>query len=146
MSIRERVAAIAIGSNLGGAKRLEKVESAVKLIAKSVGPIVRTSNLYETAAYHPDPERRRSMPSFLNAVVLASTRLCAGEVVNKLLNCEASLGRVRSSIAGSGCESRVADLDLLLLDDTVEGWPSLGIDEEGNTMSAVETDRCSMSE
>jgi len=94
---------ISIGSNLGD--KLKYLQDAVFLIRELVGPVLKTSNIYQSPSWGFKAE------DFLNACVLAETRLSPNKVLENLLSIEKKLGRERT--LESGYESRKIDLDLL---------------------------------
>ncbi len=98
---------IGIGSNMGD--RLEYVRRALGLMdALPDTELVATSSTYDTA-----PVGVTDQPRFLNAVAELSTDIGPVELLRKLLEIEASCGRVRTDVWGP----RTLDLDLLLYDD-----------------------------
>ena len=99
------VAYIALGSNLGD--RLAILERAVQgLRAEQDVEVSKVSSFYATEPVG-GPE---GQGEYLNAVVEVSTRLSAGELLDRLLLLEERLGRKRRERWGPRC----IDLDLLL--------------------------------
>ncbi len=89
--------------------RLEYVRRALGLMdALPDTELVATSSTYDTA-----PVGVTDQPRFLNAVAELSTDIGPVELLRKLLEIEASCGRVRTDVWGP----RTLDLDLLLYDD-----------------------------
>jgi 2-amino-4-hydroxy-6-hydroxymethyldihydropteridine diphosphokinase len=110
----DRIACVAIGSNLGD--RRSNVEAAVAAIRGLPGVRdVVASTVRETEPVGGPPQG-----PFLNAAVRFRTRLGARALLEKLLAIEAALGRVRREPWGP----RTIDLDLLMLGEQV-------IDEAG---------------
>ena len=98
---------IALGANLGPVQRT--LEAAVRALAEVDG--LRTtavSDLFET-----DPVGGPEQPAYLNAVVLARTRLAAFALLTELHRIEADHGRVRETRWGA----RSLDLDLIQYGD-----------------------------
>ena len=94
---------IGLGANLGD--RSGTLREAVQRLG-DLGVVTSVSSLYETA-----PVGYEAQPSFLNAVVELQTTLDASQLIQALLQIEASLGRTRSFRNAP----RTLDLDLLLL-------------------------------
>lgn len=105
------VAAIALGSNLGGVLRSRRanLEAAVRALG-GLGEVVRVSRWIET-----EPVGYTDQPRFLNGVALLRTALGPLELLDGLLRIEMELGRDRSHGIAKG--PRSLDLDLLLVDD-----------------------------
>jgi dihydropteroate synthase/2-amino-4-hydroxy-6-hydroxymethyldihydropteridine diphosphokinase len=93
---------IALGSNLGN--RAQFITDAVKLIHSSIGEVISTSNLYETA-----PVGYLDQPSFLNAVCEINTSLSSSSLLESLKKIENRFGRVTTFKNGP----RTLDLDIL---------------------------------
>lgn len=94
---------IAIGSNLGD--RVSYIRQAIEMVTRDVGPLRRTSFLYETA-----PQYVTDQPSFLNAVLEITTHMSPVQLIETLKQIEKSVGRVPSIRYGP----RAIDLDILL--------------------------------
>jgi len=92
-----------IGGNLG--KREENFEMTRKLIEQCCGPIVKSSSLYETAAWG-----KTDQPSFLNQALEIETRLNAKQLMRRILKLEKTMGRERAEKYGP----RIIDIDILL--------------------------------
>jgi dihydroneopterin aldolase / 2-amino-4-hydroxy-6-hydroxymethyldihydropteridine diphosphokinase len=100
---RDEPVVIALGANLGGVQ--STLEAAVRALADVDGlRITAVSDLFET-----DPVGGPDQPAFLNAVVLARTRLPAFGLLTELHAIEADHGRVRETRWGA----RSLDLDLI---------------------------------
>jgi 2-amino-4-hydroxy-6-hydroxymethyldihydropteridine diphosphokinase len=116
--MRATVAYVAIGSNLGD--REATIARALELLhdppAVVVGPV---ATLRETA-----PVGVVDQPPFLNSAVRLATTLGARELLDRLLDVERSLGRVRT---GERWGPRTLDLDLLLYGDAVLDEPGLTV-------------------
>ncbi len=66
-------------------------------------------------------------PDFINAVLRFDTRLTPDELLDRLLEIETSLGRIRGAASGFGYRSRTIDLDILAYDDRQIDKPHLTI-------------------
>ena len=91
-----------LGTNLGD--RLQNLSAALQHIDARVGPLVRKSSVYSTAAWgHTD------QPDFYNQVVETLPRLQAEALLQEVLNIERDMGRVRIKKWGE----RLIDIDVL---------------------------------
>lgn len=97
-----------LGSNLGDREQL--IKDAIKQIANEIGEVLIRSSIYETEAWGNEDQ-----PSFLNIALGVETKLTPTEVLNKALEIELELGRVRHEKWGS----RLIDIDLIFYDDIV---------------------------
>lgn len=91
-----------IGGNQGD--RLNYLIEAQKKIATVCGKIISHSSFYETAAWGITDQS-----SFINRVLLIDTGLAAPELMNKILEIEAEMGRKRLQQYGP----RIIDIDIL---------------------------------
>jgi dihydroneopterin aldolase/2-amino-4-hydroxy-6-hydroxymethyldihydropteridine diphosphokinase len=108
---RDEPVVIALGGNLGGVRAT--LEAAVRALADVDGlRISAVSDLFET-----DPVGGPEQPLYLNAVVLARTRLAAFALLTELHAIEADRGRVRETRWGA----RTLDLDLIQYGDPGSG-------------------------
>lgn len=98
-----------IGGNLGD--RYKLIGSAKLSITKKIGKIVKESSIYETTPWGFNSEQ-----DFLNQVLYVSTDLSPKKVLNKCLEIEKELGRVRQSEQYS---SRTIDIDILFYNDEI---------------------------
>ena len=103
---KQRLAFVALGSNVGD--RAAQLCAAWRRVQDTLGRVVATSPLYETAAAYVTDQ-----PSFLNAVVAVETALPPLEALAKLKAAERDLGRQVRYRNGP----REVDLDLLYLGD-----------------------------
>lgn len=105
--LRDVPVVIALGANLGDAQ--STLEAAVRELADRDGlRITAVSELFET-----DPVGGPEQPAYLNAVVLARTRLAAFPLLTELHRIEADHGRVRETRWGA----RTLDCDLIQYGD-----------------------------
>jgi 2-amino-4-hydroxy-6-hydroxymethyldihydropteridine diphosphokinase len=93
---------ILLGSNVG--KRKSFLNNAIKHIKTQCGTVVKSSSVYETAAWGNTEQQ-----SFLNQIIILQTRLSPDELMQKLLQIENLLGRVRTEKYAP----RTIDLDIL---------------------------------
>jgi 2-amino-4-hydroxy-6-hydroxymethyldihydropteridine diphosphokinase len=112
MSGSKRVV-IALGSNLGDRK--VAIESAIDLLKEFI-EIEKVSTLIET-----DPVGGPEQGPYINGVLLGRTSLSPEELMTKLLDVEAELGRVRSVPNAP----RTIDLDLIDYESVVIDSPTL---------------------
>jgi 2-amino-4-hydroxy-6-hydroxymethyldihydropteridine diphosphokinase len=108
---------LGIGTNLGD--RETNLKNAIEKIAENIGPILKSSSVYET-----DPWGFTSDNLFFNMVVEVKTRLTPAGVLGAILQIEVLLGRTRSEKKYS---SRVIDIDILLYENYVIDEVSLRI-------------------
>lgn len=99
---------IAFGSNIGD--RGKVIEEALRLIENRGFRIVKRSRVYET-----EPYGYTNQPSFLNGVLEVDTELSCREILKKLLQIEAELGRVREFHWGP----RKIDLDIIFFNNEI---------------------------
>ncbi|WP_316807260.1 2-amino-4-hydroxy-6-hydroxymethyldihydropteridine diphosphokinase [Pedobacter agri] len=107
-ALEYRTAYLLLGGNLGDRKA--NLHQAIKLIAENIGQIDAVSALYETAAWG-----KTDQPAFLNQAVAVKTKLSAIDVLDKALEIEKVLGRIRKDKWGE----RLIDIDLILFDEVV---------------------------
>jgi 2-amino-4-hydroxy-6-hydroxymethyldihydropteridine diphosphokinase len=108
---------VGIGSNLG--KRQETIAEAVELIGAEEGvEVVAVSSLRET-----EPVGYADQPPFMNGVIGLETELSPRKLLERLLEIERRLGRVRGE--GPRFGPRTIDLDLLLYGDEIVDEPGL---------------------
>lgn len=95
-----------IGGNLGN--RLQHLAKARSLIHQRCGNIIKTSSLYETAAWG-----EVKQAAFLNQVLKIHSLLPAAGLLKCLLAAEQKMGRVRKQKSGP----RTIDIDLLFFNE-----------------------------
>ena len=105
---KKHTAYLSIGSNLG--ERQENLANAIKQIETNCGNIIKTSAIYETAAWG-----NTEQPSFLNQCLVLKTDLSAKKLIKQLLHIERLMGRERKEKMGP----RLIDLDIILMDEEV---------------------------
>ncbi|MGV8968533.1 MAG: 2-amino-4-hydroxy-6-hydroxymethyldihydropteridine diphosphokinase [Cellulomonas sp.] len=117
---RDEPVVIALGANLGGVQLT--LAAAVRALADVDGlRISAVSELFET-----DPVGGPEQPVYLNAVVLARTRLAPFALLTELHAIEADRGRVRETRWGA----RTLDLDLIQYGDPESGSDVISQDPE----------------
>jgi len=110
---------VGLGSNLGD--REATIRAAVERLASTRGvEVVAVSSLRETDPVGPVTDQ----PRFLNGAVAVATSLGARELLARLLEIEAGLGRTHDGPAGG---PRTLDLDLLLYGDETIDEPGLQV-------------------
>jgi len=110
---------VGIGSNLGEPE--SQIAAALEQLAAEDGiEVVAVSTLRET-----EPVGYLDQPSFLNGAAQLETALPPRELLERLLEIESRLGRVRG--AGPRFGPRTIDLDLLLYGDEIIDEPGLTV-------------------
>src|SRR5664280_1961737 len=112
-----KIVYLGIGTNLGN--REENLKQAVTRIEEYIGPVLKSSSVYETA-----PWGFQSNDEFLNMVVQVETKLIPSGLLGRLLMIESLLGRVRGEMRYS---SWLIDIDILLYEDLIVEEESLKI-------------------
>lgn len=110
------VAFLLIGGNMGN--REENLQTAKSLIRQYCGKIIKSSSLYQTAAWG-----KTDQPAFLNQALQTETRLTAEELMRQILAIEKMMGRERKEKYGP----RIIDIDILLFNDEQHDSPFLKI-------------------
>jgi 2-amino-4-hydroxy-6-hydroxymethyldihydropteridine diphosphokinase len=105
-----------IGGNLGN--RENNLTIARGYIKQYCGPVIRSSSLYETAAWG-----KTDQPSFLNQALEIETELPAEHLMVQALEIEKFMGRERKEKYGP----RVIDIDILLFNNEQYDLPFLRI-------------------
>lgn len=98
-----------LGGNMG--KRDEVMFHALRKIDRQIGKIVLQSGIYETAAWGYENQN-----AFYNCVIAIETEKNPQEVLEKVLNIENQIGRVRT---GAKWQERLIDIDILFYNDRV---------------------------
>lgn len=97
-----------IGGNLGD--RLALIEECKQKIKKILGPILRSSSIYESESWG-----ETNNPNYLNQVLFIESKFSAKEVLEKALEIEKELGRTRDK----KWESRLIDIDILFFNNEI---------------------------
>lgn len=103
-------AVLITGGNLGSVA--ENLEAAREAISREVGVVERCSSVLESEAWGFEAEER-----FLNQVLVVATALPPEQLLERCLQIERQLGRVRRP--GPRYGSRTMDIDLLFYDNRV---------------------------
>jgi 2-amino-4-hydroxy-6-hydroxymethyldihydropteridine diphosphokinase len=108
MGLEHTTAYLLLGTNLGS--RHENLEHAIALLNDEVGKVTASSAVYETAAWG-----KTDQPSFLNQALSLETNFTALQLLDKVLEIEKILGRVRKEKWGE----RIIDIDIILFGDEI---------------------------
>ena len=101
----KKITFLLLGTNLGDRKK--NLATARKAIEVSMGTILKTSSIYQTAAWG-----KTDQPDFLNQAVEVQTALPAEDVLAEILKIEDTMGRTRDRQWGE----RIIDVDILLFE------------------------------
>lgn len=101
---------LALGSNLGDRKIM--LETAISLISKSCGLIIKESPIYETPPLGFNHENY-----FFNSVIQIQTPLSPQQLLIAILEIEKEMGRIRSH--SNQYEARCIDIDILFFDSLI---------------------------
>ena len=105
-----------IGGNMGN--REDNFTIARQYIEQYCGAVIRSSSLYETAAWG-----KTDQPSFLNQALQIETELHAEHLMEQVLEIEKFMGRERKEKYGP----RLIDIDILLFNSEQYDLPFLKI-------------------
>ncbi|WP_046755100.1 2-amino-4-hydroxy-6-hydroxymethyldihydropteridine diphosphokinase [Kordia jejudonensis] len=100
---------ISIGSNVGD--RRAHLQNAVQKLSKEIGRVLKVSPIYETPSWGFEGD------DFYNACLCVSTEMSPAEVMTKILEIEASLGRIRND--KKGYQNRTIDIDIIFYEDEI---------------------------
>ena len=106
---RQNQIVLAIGSNDGN--RLKNIQLAIENIHNEVGTIVKVSKLYETPAWGFESE------PFYNCALVMNSLQSAQDILEKVLQIETKLGRIRSD--SNHYQSRVIDIDVIAFNEDI---------------------------
>ncbi len=104
-----RTTYLSLGTNQGDL--LENLQQAVNLIADKIGKIQAVSSVYKTKSWGFDSD------DFLNICISVATNLPPEMLLEKIINIEKILGRIRNS--SDNYQARTIDIDVLLFDDEI---------------------------
>jgi len=108
---------ILIGGNIGNTQQY--INDAEKLLIDQIGPIHKSSSLFESEPWGFDSEQW-----FLNKVIqVVDCELLATQVLEVCQSIEKKLGRTQKKT--SGYESRPIDIDILFFNDEIINLPQL---------------------
>ena len=100
---------LSLGSNQGN--RLVNIQSAVDLIHREVGTVVKISKLYETQSWGFESD------AFYNCALVLHTLHDAQSILEKVLEIEKKLGRIRSE--SEGYQARPIDIDVIAFNEEI---------------------------
>lgn len=106
---RQHQVVLSLGSNQGN--RLENIRACISLVHKTAGTVLRVSKVYETPSWGFESE------DFYNCALLLHTNLSAEKVLDKILEAEKQLGRIRNGQLGY--QARIIDIDIVTFDEVV---------------------------
>ena len=104
-----RTTYLSLGTNLG--KKLDNLQNAVNLIAHKVGRVSKVSSVYKTKSWGFKSD------DFFNICIEVSTNLNPENLLDRVLQVEKELGRIRE--ATDDYKARIIDIDVLLFDDDI---------------------------
>lgn len=104
-----RTTYLSLGTNLG--KKLDNLQNAVNLIAHKVGRVSKVSSVYKTKSWGFKSD------DFFNICIEVSTNLNPENLLDRVLQIEKELGRIRE--ASDDYKARIIDIDVLLFDDDI---------------------------
>ncbi len=105
-----------LGSNLGD--REVQIARAIQMIEESIGPVICSSAMYETAAWGKVDEN-----DFVNIALEVEHYLTPSQLLKTVNQIEDRLGRIRIEKWGA----RVIDIDIIFMEDTVVKTERLSI-------------------
>ena len=112
-----RTTYLSLGTNLG--KRLDNLQNAVNLIAHNVGRVSKVSSVYKTKSWGFKSD------DFFNICIEVSTNLNPENLLDRVLQIEKELGRIRE--ATDVYKARIIDIDVLLFDDDIIFYNNLKV-------------------
>lgn len=112
----DNIVYLLLGGNIGNRELL--LSRAISLIGQKIGPVIKTSALYETAAWG-----KQEQAAFLNQAVMATTSLSASATLMKIQEIERDLGRARIEKWGS----RTIDIDIIFFNHEHIDQPGLSV-------------------
>ncbi|MBE5662238.1 2-amino-4-hydroxy-6-hydroxymethyldihydropteridine diphosphokinase [Staphylococcus sp. SS21] len=108
---------LGLGSNIGD--RENQLNEAIKMLNEYEGiDVLKVSSIYETA-----PVGYTEQPNFLNLCIEIETTLSVSELLERCLEVEARLHRVRKERWGP----RTIDVDILLYGNEITELPNLSV-------------------
>jgi len=90
--------------------REKNLSSAIELINKQIGTIIKKSSIHKTKAWG-----KTDQPDFLNMVIKIETKLDPQKLLKQCLSIENELGRIRKEKWGE----RIIDIDILYFNDLI---------------------------
>ena len=104
------------GGNIGDKEK--NLEKAAALIEKKIGHILKSSAIYETAAWG-----NTDQPTFFNQVHLVETELTPDKLMSIILGIEKRMGRIRTTKNAA----RIIDIDILFFNDEIIETESVSV-------------------
>lgn len=106
-----------LGSNLGD--REKNIASAIEEISTHIGRVSKISSMFES-----EPIGDKSHPWYLNCCISAFSGLTPNRIMQKCLEIEMKLGRVRGDVKWA---PRTIDIDIIFYADKVVSTPILTV-------------------
>ncbi|OUV70035.1 MAG: 2-amino-4-hydroxy-6-hydroxymethyldihydropteridine diphosphokinase [Flavobacteriales bacterium TMED123] len=97
-----------LGSNMG--EREAYLQTAIALIAEEIGSIQKRSKVYESVPWGVENQN-----NYLNQVIQIKSDFSAEDVLEKVLQIEHKIGRIRNEKWGE----RIIDIDILFFNDLI---------------------------
>lgn len=108
---------LSLGSNMGD--KINHLQDALYQIVDKIGNISKVSPVYKTKSWGFEAD------DFYNIAILVQTNLTPNTLINKLLEIENKLGRIRNQT--KNYESRIIDIDILFSDEEIINTENLVI-------------------
>ncbi len=105
----QRITYLSLGANQGN--KLENIQNAINLIADKIGLVLKIASVYETISWGFDSD------NFYNTCIKVSTYLPPEKLIQRVLNIEKKLGRIRTH--SKEYVNRLIDIDILLFDNQI---------------------------
>lgn len=102
------------GGNIGNRKK--NLETATIFIQEQIGTIIKSSKIYETEAWG-----ITNQAAFYNQIHIVESKFFAEEILNKILNIEKKMGRMRTIKNAA----RIIDIDILFFNEEIINKPNL---------------------
>lgn len=99
---------VLVGGNIGD--RRNNLDVALCWLQKEIGQVIKSSAIYETEAWG-----NNDQPDFYNQVHIINTQLPADEAMQKILDIEEKMGRVRTIKNAA----RIIDIDILFYNNEI---------------------------
>jgi len=97
-----------LGSNMG--ERAEYLQNASEILAAEIGVVKKESKIYESVPWGVENQK-----NYLNQVLEIKSEFSAEEVLERVLQIEDKIGRIRNEKWGE----RIIDIDILLFNDSI---------------------------
>ncbi len=108
---------LSLGSNQGN--RLENIKHCIKSIHEQLGTVVAVSKLYQTPAWGFESD------AFYNCALLMHTQHSPNFVLERILQIETQIGRIRTN--SQGYQARWIDIDLIAFDNQIVATATLQV-------------------